>query len=578
MRLKTNGITEHIRRVFRRAFVLSPKVLIVTSGILLVVIALQLMYPRNRTLPFARLDGQRIGSKTEAQISQRLIDTYSRVPLTLEIKGEVKSDTNTVPLAKAGASPDVEKVLHGLKDYPSLQRVVPFSLLMKGLLKNQAVELQLDPKNFSEYASARLAACAVEPTNASVVIKDGTAALSPAKNGQSCNKQKLQKTVEAQHALRHGMKVFLEADVIRPARSDKDVSALLKNAEELVGRIVALKLAETEYPVERTTLASWLSIQEDPQDKKKMSLDVDTQKVRAYVSDMQKKIYIEPTPTVIRTVDGIESGRTEGVTGRGLNHTTTADALKKQLLEGNGTVVGTLIALTPKIVYERSYSASRAGLQALLNDIVKDKGDYGISVRMLDGSVVSANGSKRYHPASTYKMYVAYSLLKRIENGSLKWEDTATAGKNISQCFDVMIVNSDNTCAEWLGDKIGWSNINTEVKALGLSSTSTIRGGMYTTADDESLFLLKVQNGSALAQPERDRLLDVMKRQIYRAGIPTGVRVTVADKVGFLDGKLHDAAIVYGSKTYMLTIMSQGSSWAQIADAARQIHEQLNRM
>jgi hypothetical protein len=35
---------------------------------------------------------------------------------------------------------------------------------------------------------------------------------------------------------------------------------------------------------------------------------------------------------------------------------------------------------------------------------------------------------------------------------------------------------------------------------------------------------------------------------------------------------------VYGSKTYTLTIMSQGSSWAQIADAARQINEQMNRM
>jgi len=277
-------------------------------------------------------------------------------------------------------------------------------------------------------------------------------------------------------------------------------------------------------------------------------------------------------------MDGVETSRAEGAEGRGLNFTTTADALKRQLLDGDGTARGDIISLPPRVVYQRSYSATRAGLQALLNDIVADKGDYGISVRMLDGTATSSNGGKRYHPASTYKMYVAYSLLKRTASGEIKWDDAATGGKNISQCFDLMIINSDNTCAEWLGDKIGWSNINNEVHAIGLSNTSTIRGGMYSTADDETLFLMKLQNGSILNTAERDRLLDVMKRQVYRSGIPAGVGVTVADKVGFLDGDLHDAAIVYGKQTYMLTIMSSGSSWAQIADAARQINAQLARM
>jgi hypothetical protein len=41
----------------------------------------------------------------------------------------------------------------------------------------------------------------------------------------------------------------------------------------------------------------------------------------------------------------------------------------------------------------------------------------------------------------------------------------------------------------------------------------------------------------------------------------------VADKVGFMDGLLHDAAIVYGPNgTYVLAVMTDGSSWATIAD------------
>jgi beta-lactamase class A len=294
---------------------------------------------------------------------------------------------------------------------------------------------------------------------------------------------------------------------------------------------------------------------------------------------MQTKIYMAPTATVIHTTDGVETSRTEGKEGRGLNHTETAEALKQQLLKGDGTVEASIITLQPSVAYQRSYSATRAGLQALLNDLVAAKGDYGISVRFLDGSVVSAKGDKSYHPASTYKLYVAYSLLKRIESGEIKWDDASTGGKTISQCFDLMIVNSDNTCAEWFGNKIGWNTITAEVRALGLDSTDVGFGTKKSTANDETTFLVKLQNCSILQQAECDRLLGVMKRQIYRSGIPAGVGVTVADKVGFLDGLLHDSAVVYSpNKTYTLTIMTNGSSWANIADAAKQIQALIARM
>jgi beta-lactamase class A len=63
-----------------------------------------------------------------------------------------------------------------------------------------------------------------------------------------------------------------------------------------------------------------------------------------------------------------------------------------------------------------------------------------------------------------------------------------------------------------------------------------------------------------------------MKANVYRKGIPAGVQGTVADKVGFMNGLLHDAAIVYSPKgTYVIAVMTDGSSWATIADLARQI-------
>ncbi|QQS20339.1 serine hydrolase [Candidatus Saccharibacteria bacterium] len=562
----------------KRYAVRHPKPVYVVGGVLLAVIVAQFAYPSSRVLPFVRLNGTRVGAQSEKQITQMLIDTYSNVPLTLHVDGPAKDQSRKTTIAPAGLEPDIDRTLRELKAYPWWQRVIPFSGLVKGMTKNQSVPVTFDEQRFKEYANSELAACRVEPKNAGVTVRSGSVVLDAAKDGQACTQEALRKELKRLSLESKGVDAYVEADTIKPVRSDKDVATKLKEAQVLTERKLSLQLIDTEYRVEKATIAAWLVISEDTKDKKKLTVDFDTKPIRDYLTEMQKKIYITPGITTVRTADGVETGRSEGTSGRGLNFTTTADALKKQLLGGDGVVSAEIITLQPRVAYQRTYSATRAGLQALVNDIAKDKGDYAITVRLSDGSAVSANGTKRYHPASTYKMYVAYSFLKRIENGSIKWDDAATAGKNMSQCFDMMIINSDNTCAEWLGDKIGWANIQHEVRALGLSNTSTIRGAMYSTTDDETLFLHKLQYGNILGDAERARLLDVMKRQVYRQGIPAGTMVTVADKVGFIDGKLHDAAIVYGSKTYMLTIMSQGSTWAQIADAARQINEQLNRM
>jgi beta-lactamase class A len=64
-----------------------------------------------------------------------------------------------------------------------------------------------------------------------------------------------------------------------------------------------------------------------------------------------------------------------------------------------------------------------------------------------------------------------------------------------------------------------------------------------------------------------------MKGNVYVSGIPTGIpSAEVANKVGFIDGYLHDAAIVYSKKgDYVLVIMTNGSSWKNIAALAKEI-------
>ena len=78
----------------------------------------------------------------------------------------------------------------------------------------------------------------------------------------------------------------------------------------------------------------------------------------------------------------------------------------------------------------------------------------------------------------------------------------------------------------------------------------------------------------SLNQSSQNRLIDALKRNEFRQGVPAGATGQVADKVGFLNGLLHDAAIVYSpSGTYALSVMTDGSSWAKIAELTREIEK-----
>ena len=57
-------------------------------------------------------------------------------------------------------------------------------------------------------------------------------------------------------------------------------------------------------------------------------------------------------------------------------------------------------------------------------------------------------------------------------------------------------------------------------------------------------------SNSIVSPDSADQLFSLMETQVYREGIPAGIGSdgVVQDKVGFMDGLLHDAAIVRSDK------------------------------
>ena len=289
-----------------------------------------------------------------------------------------------------------------------------------------------------------------------------------------------------------------------------------------------------------------------------------------------QKVAVPAGVTKVATRDFTELSRQTGATGQTLDGNKTRQSIHQVISGKNQTAeVGTK-PVKPKVEYTRSYTKTSIGISALVSQYGEDNpGTFGVSFQELEGARRSAryNGSQQFITASTYKLFVAYGTLKKIEAKDWKWTDDVVDGRNLSTCFDDMIVKSDNPCAEASYKKIGYQNVIDDVRKLGLSDTTLSAGEQRTTADDLRIFLVKLQDGSIdLNSSSKDRLISAMKRNEYRQGIPAGASGDVADKVGFLDGLLHDAAIVYSPKgIYVLTIMSDGSSWANLADLTKKI-------
>lgn len=572
MRQNKRVSVERIVRAIRSWSPIKQRIFFGVIAGVLVVILVQLLYPADRSLPFARINGDMVSTATHQDIARKLSTDYNKIELTTIVRD--KKVTTSLP--KTGVTTDNEQILRAVSDYPWYYRILPLSIFVRGALIDQQVVTRADDARFSLYATERSKECAVVPKNAGVVVKNGDVQIDPAKDGQTCSEESLKRQLTAVPLQKNGISVSVKTTAVKPERSDKDVQPLLKEARKIAEHKLTLVVAEKSYVIDKPTLASWLAFPEDPA-KKTVTVGINDEAVKAYLATIQKDVYIAPGTTVITTVDSIEKSRVTGRSGRGVDMTATTEAIRKQALAGDGTTTATLAVLSPNLAYNRSYSKTPEGLQALVNDLVKDKGDFAISIRKLGDSGVHASGDKQYHPASTYKLFVAYSVLKRVDSGQMSLGQTTSGGQTLAQCLDNMIVNSDNACAEWFGKGIGWGVVTNEARALGAAKTNLNNQSPVSTANDLALFLQKLEsNQLGLSEPSRARLLDAMKRQVFRKGIPAGTGVSVADKVGFLEGYLHDAAIVYSpSGVYVLVIMSNGSSWNAIADAARQIHAQL---
>jgi beta-lactamase class A len=367
--------------------------------------------------------------------------------------------------------------------------------------------------------------------------------------------------------------IAMEVETSDPEITTDAAQALADTVAKNTGDGLTFALADQTYVADRATVASWLTFDKNDA-AKALEVKVDPEALSKYlVAALGDTANVPVKDTVITTVNGFETGRTAGTSGQVLDYAAAAIDVLASVTQGGEDIAVKTIEVKPKVVAD----SSEHDYPELRAQLAKDFGNRPYAVVVVDvsgkGRDFAVNPDKVFTTASTYKLFVAYSMLTAVENGT-SW-NSSLAGTTLSTCFQRMIVNSDNACPEaWLSRK-SFKGVEKQARSIGASSTLFTVGNLRTTPRDLATMLSKVYAGTIMSPESNKRLTDTMKVQQYRDGIPKGIGANgvVADKVGFLNGYLHDAGIVYSDQgDYVMVIMTERSSWGQIAETAKAVN------
>ena len=547
-------------------------------ALLAVTLLVQIFYPAEKLLPFTRIDNQAVGGQQKTEVIKQLDDAYRNEPVYL-YAGQDRVEFDAPKTSAVGLKISNQQRVEEIS-YPWYMRIVPTSLLWYGIIsKPEKPAYSSDEASVKSYVHQEFGAdCRIAPKNPEAKVTRDKITVVEAENGGECKTDEVIATLKKiQPVLGEKTEARLNVTPIFPAIETSQLEKLVDKVEAKLKTGVEIVVGDEKIKLDSSDVRSWLIFSTEDNTLK---LLVDQEKSQEKLGELLgDKVFRSPGVTKITTHDFAEVGRQTGASGQELDVNATGGSIAAYLVDDSEQAEAITKEVPAKLEYTRTYSSTNEGLSALIQNYAKDRpGTYGVSLVELSNERRRAgyNDNKAFTTASTYKVYVAYSVLKRIESGDFSWNDSISGGRNASKCFDDMISQSDNACAEAFVQKIGYTPLHRDVSGLGLKGTSFIdKESFKTTAADLSNFMAMLESSQLpISGGNRTKFINALNQNVYRRGIPAGASGQVADKVGFLDALLHDTAIVYSpSGTYVLTILTDGSSWANIAELTKQIEK-----
>ncbi len=571
-------MVKKIKKLLRRIASLfsrhRKKIIIGVACLLLALILTQVFWPKYYSLPFSKVGSDKIGIMSRDKIQETIENQFSELEISIETNVDSKSKFKGEDVLNSGTMDD--DWLSSEMEYPLVWRFVPFSFFF---FKTdiQAVNLNIDDAKLDSLTEEQAKDLSREPKNAIFEVEGEKINIKPSEDGIKVESSAVKNAIKDYAFNLSDNHITLEGEKLTPEIVTGNYESLRTQAENAIAKniyfMIPIGNRLDKFATSAKERASLLDVSK--QEDGEFTLTLKDDEISKLFGVLEEKVRKEPGVTVVKTINGEEVGRTTGIEGWGLDFNDYKNQITSKMFDdGSGVEIELKLKSIPPVVrYEREFTNSNKGLQSYLDEATRGKG-ISISVQQLSGEFWSAesNGDKRMTSASTYKLFMAQFIMNKIDNGQLNWGSSAL-GTNVDGCMYNMIVRSANDCPEYWLSVYGRNAINNYLQSVGYESVFSNSGQVAsTTANSLRKMLTNLYFGDNFSAGNANKLRGLMFSQVYRQGIPAGTSGRVADKVGFLGGVLNDAGIVYHPKgDYVLVVMSEGESWAKIAEITREI-------
>jgi beta-lactamase class A len=522
-------------------------------------VVVQLLYPVNRSLPQSEFAGQNLGFMTQSKLESQLSVVNSTNFDFRASKASYKESLTSI-----GLGIDSRVIAGQLADYPFWQRLKPFSVFTykpKVTSTGIAVTNELSFSKFVERVAKENNRSPVEGSIA--LVNDKFEAKAPV-YGVSYNAQNFISYFGAMSNSSLASSTILPYDTVLSQTTHEELKELSSSANELIARKQKVSYGGSSVTIKPGFLSGALRFSPNPTTNK-LQMSIDSSALAAGLEDLIDATFIAPTVSSV---------------GQELDVIATAEAIKSAVQNGSAEAQAIMKPIAASAA--TLYPATSKGLTQLILDWNQSHPGGDIAVQFDDiggmGRHAEYRPNDQYFSASVYKALVAWMILSKIDKAEIGRDGVVAAGMNLDRCFQEMIVVSGSVCAEsWVHSHGGWPGLDQFVAEGGITGIAMSKG-LKITADGMEQFLRKLNAGELMSQSSTKYLLDHMKRQMWRQGIPAGSAGEVADKVGYHAGAWHDAAIVYHPKgTYTLVILARGADLHHIKDLSRRISDTLMR-
>lgn len=515
----------------------------IAGGIILLLLV-QIFWPSSKVLPFTYWGDQPISAKSVSDVKNLCQDQTKEAKIVVAAEmGELKS---IITPSDISTQFNCEQFANSAARYPFVKKIIPLSLLVRHAVQSPRLAVN-NQDEFSKKVQDVAKRLIVPAQNAQLLIENGKIVEKDAVAGVSYNEQNLAPQLLAiewpqlQDSIMYGEKT--QASI-----SKNDLADVKKEIEARVSAGFTFVYNKKKHPVAAEKVGLWLSVKTLGSEKPEILYHPEA--VEKYINDNVKTLQKE---LGMKSIDSAQSGK---AVIAALQKATPEATLLEVSVDGSKAPI----------------AASPDSITAFISSLAAKGESVGLYVKKIGGGTqYGTNADRVYTSASTYKLFVAYSVMRRVDAGELAWSSPIN-GTTVAACFEKMIVVSDNACPEAFLQRFGFSTVQAEARSIGASQASFSPGNMRISAQSLGVMLEKLHGGSLVSASSRERLLGLMRRQVYRRGIPAGTSYQVADKVGFLYALLHDAAVIETPQgNYVVVIMTDGSSWGRIAELTRMI-------